>query len=52
MFFTWLTLNLTKKLGLKIKNIKNNLIKERIGQILANKTMAELDKLSTNNLDW
>lgn len=45
-------LNFTKKLGLKIKNIKNDLVKERIEQIWAIRIMAELDKLFANNLDW
>ena len=40
--------NLAKKLGLKIKNVKNNLVKKQIGQIWANRTMAGLNKLFTN----
>ena len=46
------TLNLAKKLGLKTKNVKNNLVKERIRQIWANRIMAGLDKLFANNPDW
>ncbi len=45
-------LNLVKKLGLKTKNLKVDIVKERIGQIWANKTIAELDVLFTNNPDW
>ena len=44
------TLNLAKKLGLKSKSLKANVVKERIGQIWANRTIAELDVLFTNNL--
>lgn len=52
VLYTWHTLKLAKKLGLKTKNLKNDLVKERIGQIWANKTMARLDKLFANNPDW
>ncbi len=46
------TLNLTKKLGLKIRSLKFDVVKERIGQIWANRTIAELDVLFINNPDW
>lgn len=46
------TLNLTKKLGLKKKNLKVEIVKERIEQILDNKTIAKLNLLFTNNPDW
>ncbi len=46
------TLKLAKKLGLETKNLKAEIVKERIGQIWANKTIAELDLLIKNNRDW
>ena len=46
------TLNLARKLGLKTKELKAEVINERIGQIWANKTIAELDLLFTNNPEW
>ena len=46
------TLNLAKKLGLKIKSLKVDLIKERIGEIWANKIIVKFDVLFINNLDW
>ena len=46
------TLNLAKKLGLKTKSLKVDLIKAQIGEIWANKTIAEMDILFTNNPDW
>ncbi len=46
------TLNLAKKLGLKTKGLKVDVVKERIGDIWANRTIAELDVLFTNNPDW
>ncbi len=46
------TLKLVKKLGLKTKNLKAEIVKERIGQIWANRTIAELDLLFKNNSDW
>ncbi len=46
------TLNLAKKLGLKTKGLKVDVVKERIGDIWANKTIAELDVLFMNNPDW
>ena len=46
------TLNLAKKLGLKIKSLKVNLVKVQIGKIWANRTIAELDILFINNPDW
>ncbi len=49
---TWHTLNLAKKLGLKTKNLKADIVKERIEQIWANRTLAELDELFANNMDW
>ena len=45
------TLKLAKKLGLKTKNLNAEIVKERIRQIWANKTIAQLDLLFTNNLD-
>ncbi len=41
-----------KKLGLKIKNLKTDIVKEQIKQIWANKTLARLDELFANNPDW
>lgn len=52
VFYTRHTLILPKKLGLKRKNIKNDLVTERIRQIWANKTIIRLDKLFANNPDW
>ncbi len=46
------TLNLVKKLGLKTKGLKVDVMKEGIGNIWANRTIAELDVLFTNNPDW
>ncbi len=46
------TLNLAKKLGLKTKNLKTVIVKERIEQIWANRTLARLDELFANNPDW
>lgn len=43
------TLNLTKKLGLKTKNLKADIVKRQIGEIWANKIIVELDILFTNN---
>ncbi len=48
----WHMLNLIKKLGLKIKNLKIDIVKERIEQIWANKILAGLDELFANNLNW
>ncbi len=45
------TLNLAKKLGLKTKNLKTDIVKERIEQIWANRTLTGLDKLFANNPD-
>ena len=45
-------LNLGKKLGFKTKSLKIDLVKVRIEEIWANKTIAELDVFFTNNLDW
>ncbi len=45
-------LNLVKKLGLKNRSLKVDVVKERIGEIWANRTIAELDVLFTNNRDW
>lgn len=44
-------LKLIKKLGFKIKNVENNLVKKQIRQIWANKTIVELDKLFTHKPD-
>lgn len=44
-----ITLNLAKKLGLKTKNLKANIVKKWIEQIQANKTIAEWNVLFTNN---
>ena len=46
------TLNLAKKLGLKTKRLKTNIVKEYIQKILANRTIAQLDKLFNENSDW
>ncbi len=46
------TLNLAKKLGLKTKNLRANMVKERIGQIWAHRMIAELDLVFKNNPDW
>ncbi len=46
------TLKLAKKFELKTKNLKAEIVKERIGQIWANRIIAELDLLFKNNLDW
>ncbi len=46
------TLKLAKKLGLKTKNLKAEIVKERIRQIWMNRTIAELDLLFKNNPDW
>ena len=46
------TLNLTKKLDLKTKNLKSDIIKERIQKIRANRIMVQLDELFKSNLDW
>ena len=46
------TLNLAKKLGLKTKSLEIDLVKVQIGEIWANRTIAELDALFTNNPDW
>ena len=46
------TPKLAKKLGLKTKNLKAEIVKEQIGQIWANRTIAELDLLFMNNPDW
>ncbi len=51
VFYAWHTLNLVKKLGLKTKNLKTNIVKERIEQIWANRILAGLDKLFANP-DW
>ncbi len=45
------TLNFAKKLELKTKNLRVDIIKERIRQIWAYKMIAKLDPLFTNNLD-
>lgn len=46
------TLNLARKLGLKTKGLKAEMVNKRIWQIWANKTITELDLLFTNNLEW
>ena len=45
------TFNLAKKLGLKTISLKVGLIKMRIREIWANRIIAELDVLFTNNSD-
>lgn len=45
------TLNLVKKLGLKTKSFKVDIVKERIRQVLVNKIITELDMLFNNNLE-
>ncbi len=47
----WHTLNLAKKLGLKTKNLKTDIVKEQIEQIWANRILTRLDKLLANNQD-
>lgn len=47
----WNTLNLVKKLGLKIKNFKSDIVKECIQKIWANKIITQLNKLFNNNSD-
>lgn len=51
-FCIWHILNLIKKLGLKTKNAKNDIVKEWIGQIWANKIQTGLNKFFFNNFDW
>ena len=46
------TLNLAKKLGLKTKSLKIELVKLQTREIWANGTIVELDVLFTNNPDW
>ncbi len=48
----WHILNLVKKLGLKMRSLKVDVVKERIGEIWANKTIVKLGILFTNNPDW
>lgn len=45
------TLNLAIRLGLKTESMKFKVVKERIGQIWANRTTIELDVLFNNNLE-
>ena len=45
-------LNFVKKLELKTKNLKANIVKKQIRQIWAIKIIAKLDILFINNLDW
>ncbi len=45
-------LNLAKKLGLKTKNLKTDILKEQIEQIWANRILAGLDEFFANNPDW
>lgn len=42
---------LTKKFGIKMKNLKAKIVKEQIEQIWANKIIAKLDLFFTNNPD-
>ena len=46
------TLKLTKKLGLKMKNLKTEIVKKRIRKIKANRIIAKLDLLCKNNSNW
>ena len=46
------TLKLAKKLGVKTKNLKAEIVKKQMGQIWANKIIAELDLLFKNNPNW
>ena len=46
------TLSLAKRLGLKTKSVKVDLVKAQIGEIWANRMIIELDVLFTNNPDW
>ncbi len=52
LLYTRHTLNLTKKLGLKTKNLRADIVKEQIGQIWAHRTIVKLDLLFKNNSDW
>ncbi len=52
LLYTKHTLKLAKKLGLKTKNLKAEIVKERIWQIWANRMIAELDLLFKNDPDW
>lgn len=45
-------LNLARKLGTKTKKLKIMVINKQIGQICANKPIAELDLLFKNNFEW
>ena len=51
-FYLRHTFDLAKKLGLKAKGLKTEVLNKRIGQIWANKIIAELDLLFTNNPKW
>lgn len=46
------TLKLAKKLMLKIKNLKVEIVRQQIRQIWASKIIAKLDLLFKNNLNW
>ncbi len=46
------TLSLAKKLWLQTKNLRADIVKERIGHIWAHRTRAEFDLLFKNNPDW
>ena len=48
----WHTLNLTKKFGLKTKNLKSDIVKEYIQKIWASRIMAQLDEFVKSNPDW
>lgn len=50
--YTRQTFNLAKKLILKTKNLRVNIVKKRIRKIRAQKTIAKLDLLYTNNPNW
>lgn len=45
-------LNLVKKLDLKIRNLKADIVKKQIEQIWANKTIRKLNIFFINNLEW
>ena len=49
---SWYISNLAKKLDLKTKNLKNNIVKEYIQKIWANRIIAQLHELFKSNLDW
>lgn len=45
-------LNLAKKLGLKAKSLKTDIVKVYIQKIRVNRIMEQLNKLFKENSDW